>query len=313
MKRTTALLRLALLALACLLVAAGGGCKTAETPQPQSGDFADPQRVTILGYSGDAMEPFISRDGKYLFFNNSNDPAVDTNLHWAERIDDLTFQYKGEIGGVNTTKLDGVASMDRNGVFYFVSTRSYDLTASTVYRGSFDNGTVTGVELAPGVSTATPGIVNFDAEISPDGQTLYFVESRFSASGQPQTADILTATWNGSAFVRDSNSTTIMEEVNRSKNLEYAPAISASGLELFFTRLEGSSPVLYVSTRTDASSPFGAPRKITAATGFVEGPTLSPDEKSLYYHKREGDRFVIYRVTRPSATTQVDSPSDLVV
>jgi len=192
-----------------------------------------------------------------------------------------------------------VASMDRNGVFYFVSTRSYDQTASTIYRGSFANGNVTSIDLAPGVSTATPGIVNFDAEISPDGQTLYFVDSRFSASGQPQTADILIATWNGSTFVRDSNSATVMKQVNTSKNLQYAPAISSSGLELFFTRLVESSPVLYVATRTDASSPFGAPRKITAATGFVEGPTLSPGEKSLYYHKREGSLFVIYRVTRP--------------
>jgi hypothetical protein len=75
--------------------------------------------------------------------------------------------------------------------------------------------------------------------------------------------------------------------------------ISASGLELFFTRLEGSSPVLYAAARTDASSPFGMARKILAATGFVEGPTLSPDEKSLYYHKREGNLFVICRVTRP--------------
>jgi hypothetical protein len=41
------------------------------------------------------------------------------------------------------------------------------------------------------------------------------------------------------------------------------------------------------------------PRRIQAATGFVEGPTLSPDEKSLYYHKRESSLFVIYRVTRP--------------
>ena len=40
-------------------------------------------------------------------------------------------------------------------------------------------------------------------------------------------------------------------------------------------------------------------QKITAATGFVEGPALSPDEDSLYYHKREGNLFVIYRVTRP--------------
>ena len=299
MRKVLVILRLPLLALASLLIAIGGGCEKAKAPGPQPGDFANPQRVTILGYSGDAMEPFISRDGKYLFFNNSNDPAVDTNLHWAERIDDLTFQYKGEIGGVNSTKLDGVASMDRNGVFYFVSTRSYDQTASTVYRGSFDNGTVTRLDLAPGVSTSTPGIVNYDAEISPDGKTLYFVESRFSASGQPQTADILIATWNGSAFARDSNSATVMRQVNTSKSLEYAPAISTSGLALFFTSLEGSSPAIYAATRTDTSSPFGAPQKITAATGFVEGPTLSPDEKSLYYHKREGGLFVIYRVTRP--------------
>jgi protein tyrosine phosphatase (PTP) superfamily phosphohydrolase (DUF442 family) len=51
--------------------------------------------------------------------------------------------------------------------------------------------------------------------------------------------------------------------------------------------------------RTDTSSPFGVPRKIQAATGFVEGPALLPDEKSLYYHKREDNLFVIYRVTRP--------------
>ncbi len=291
------ILRTVLVLLACLLVALGGGCKPAETPGPQPDDFANPQQVTILGYSDHAMEPFISRDGKYLFFNNSNDPDVDTNLHWAERIDDLTFQYQDEISGVNTTALDAVASMDRNGIFYFVSTRSYDQTSSTIYRGSFDNGTISGVDLAPGVSTATLGIVNFDAEISPDGNTLYFVESQFGSSG-PQNANILIATWDGSTFVRDSNSAAILKQVNTSKNLEYAPAISASGLEMFFTRLEGSSPALYVATRTDASSPFGTSRKITAATGFVEGPTLSPDEKSLYYHKREGSLFVIYRVTR---------------
>ena len=99
--------------------------------------------------------------------------------------------------------------------------------------------------------------------------------------------------------MRVSNSATIMKQVNTSSSLEYAPAISSSGLELFFTRLEGSNAVLYTATRTDTSSPFGVPKRIRAATGFVEGPTLSPDEKSLYYHKREGSLFVIYRVTRP--------------
>jgi len=114
-----------------------GGPSGGVPPSGQATEWANPQRVAILGYDGDAMEPFFSRDGEYLFFNNSNDPHVNTNLHWAVRVDDLTFPYKGEIGGVNTAALEGVPSMDRSNNFYFVSTRSYNQTASTIYRGIF--------------------------------------------------------------------------------------------------------------------------------------------------------------------------------
>jgi hypothetical protein len=284
--------------LAFILAGCGGGDSGGSSTPSQTEDFADPQRVTILGYSDHAMEPFIARDGRYLFFNNSNDPAVNTNLHWAERIDDLTFQYRGEIGGVNTPALEGVPSMDRNNVFYFVSTRDYNQTLSTIYRGTFANGVISGIELVSGLSALTPGMVNFDAEISPDGNTLYFVDSQFSG-GVPVTADIVIAERSGTGFSRLGNSAAILQQVNTPSLLEYAPSISASGLELFFTRLEGSDAAIYTATRTDTSSPFGAPRKIQAITGFAEGPTLSPDEKSLYYHKRESNLFVIYRVTRP--------------
>jgi hypothetical protein len=85
---------------------------------PYTAMFSPPRRVSIRGYSGDAMEPFLSRDGKYLFFNNLNDPHTNTNVYRAERIDDLTFQFKGEIGGVNTSSLEGVPSMDRHSRFY---------------------------------------------------------------------------------------------------------------------------------------------------------------------------------------------------
>ena len=34
--------------------------------------FDTPRIVTIQGYGDDAMEPFLSRDGKLLFFNNLN-------------------------------------------------------------------------------------------------------------------------------------------------------------------------------------------------------------------------------------------------
>lgn len=63
------------------------GCAAATTQvAPDSHAFANPQPVALLGYDGDAMEPFLSRDGRYLLFNNRNDPSVNTNLHFAERV-----------------------------------------------------------------------------------------------------------------------------------------------------------------------------------------------------------------------------------
>jgi Tol biopolymer transport system component len=292
-------MRCLLAALCGLLVACEPGAQAPPAP-PAPEDFANPQRVTITGYVGDAMEPFVSPDGRLLFFNNLNDPSVDTNLHWAERVDELTYRYLGELAGANSKQLDGVASLDREGTFFFVSTRSYAETASTLYRGRFAAGEVSGVELVPGVSTSTPGIVNFDAEISRDGSTLYFVEGRFAAgSPVPASADILIATRDGNRFTRTAEGAVILRAVNSLDALEYAPAISASGLELVFTRLAGSDAALYAATRLSTSSSFGPPRRIAAITGFAEGPTFSPDEKSLYYHQRDAVQFVLYRVSRP--------------
>jgi len=286
-------------------------CSRSQAPgaaEPTTAAFQNPQRVAIEGYDGEAMEPFVSRDGKFLFFNNLNEPKVNTNLYWAERVDDLHFKYRGEVGGVNTAALEGVPSMDRDGNFYFVSNRSYDQTASTLYRGKFANGALTGVELVPGVSLAKPGIVNFDAEISADGNTLYFVESEFSIFREPKFAHILEAHRSGDTFVRDPASAAMMRAINDDKvsKLNYAPAISASECELFFTRVGAQGPAIYVAERGGKTQAFEEPKRLAAITGFVEGPTLSRDEQSLYYHKKEDGRLVLYRVTRTPPAPSAD-------
>lgn len=279
------------------------GCKQGATvANSQTADdykaFINPQRVSIRGYSGDAMEPFITQDGRYLFFNNLNDPKVNTNLHYAERVDDVTFDYKGEIGGVNTDALEGVPSLDGDGNFYFVSTRSYSQTFSTVYRGRFVKGFVTDVALVSGVSKGKLGQVNFDAEISADGNTLYFVDGIFNGGVIPVSADIVVAYKHGSEFMRANNNDALFARVNTTDALEYAPCISQDERELFFTRLKNNQTGIYRAVRQNKEAAFGTPRKISVRDGFAEAPTLSPDEKSLYYHKKEGNNFVIYRVTR---------------
>jgi hypothetical protein len=270
------------------------------------GVFTNPEPVTIEGYTQDAMEPFVSPDGNYLFFNNSNS-ARPTNLYYATRIDDLTFQFQGEINGANSggMTLSAVPSMDMNNTFYFISDRSYPATLSTIYSGTFLAGSVSNVALVQGVSKDKLGDVNFDQCISPDGRTLYFVDGVFSGGASvPAAASIAIAKRHGGHFVRLKNSAEIMRKIN-THDLNYAPDVSKSGLEFFFTRIpkQGSQPipppVIYTATRSKTSNPFGAPRKIEAITGFAEAAALSPDEKSLYFHLKVSGTYVIYRVTRP--------------
>lgn len=260
--------------------------------------FEHPEPVTIRGYSGDAMDPFLTRDGQYLLFNDLNVPSVSTDLHYARRIDDVTFEYQGEIEGTNTPAHEASPTIDRNNVLYFVSTRSYGQTLSTIYRGHFSNGHVAGVQLVPGVSRERSGIVNFDVEVNADGDTLYLVDSQI-VGGVRQSAEIVIAVRHETGFERLYDSSRIMEKVN-SDALQYAPCVSSDGLTLFFTRAQRGmrDAAIYMATRRDASLPFGRPTRLTGLDGFVEAPALSSDERSLYYHKNEGGRFVIYRATR---------------
>ena len=287
----------------CAALAGCGGSSSpggGSTPAPYT-TFVNSVPVTIAGYAGDAMEPFISKDGQYLFFNNRNDPSIDTQLYYASRVDDRTFTFLGPVPGVNGPALDAVASLDGLGNFYFVSTRSYAATLSTIYSGQFSSGGVGNVAPVSGVSLNRAGAVNFDAEISADGQTLWFDDGEYSATGALQAAGIAIAGRQGAGFVRRADSAALLATVNAA-GLNYAPSISADGTELFFTRLDsassGAQSSIYRATRPDPGSPFGPPALVAAASGFVEAPSLSGDGHFLYFHKLVNGSFVIHRLQR---------------
>jgi hypothetical protein len=245
------------------------------------------------------MEPFLSRDGRVMFFNNRNDPKIDTDLFWAERIDGLDFRFRGPLAGANSRDLDAVASMDANGAFYFVSSRDYAATGALIHRGRFKDGVVDDVTVVQGLaSKARPGF-NFDAEISADGERLYYVESR---RGE-HASRLAIADRRGGGFVKDPRSDELLRAVN-GPGMVYAPATSADGLELFFTRAAPKlivlldEPKIYESRRRSVQEPFGPPVRIEAIRGFAEAPTIAPDGLSLYYHARVDGRYRLYRVTR---------------
>ena len=43
-------------------------------PDPADTSFEAPRAVVLRGYGGDAMEPFVTRDGRWLLFNTRNGP-----------------------------------------------------------------------------------------------------------------------------------------------------------------------------------------------------------------------------------------------
>lgn len=274
--------------------------KNESGPESRLIKFETPQPVTINGYSADIMEPFLSADGETLFFNNSNHPSVNTNLHIAKRINDVTFEYQGELKGVNSESLDGVATMDNSNNFYFVSTRSYNQTLATIYTGQFENDSVSNITLVIGISKNQAGWVNFDVEVSKDGNFLYFVDGRFDENGGPYEADIAIAERTDAGFQRISPD--LLKNINTSA-LEYAACLSSDMLELYFTRVdapisETSMPKIYVSTRESVSRPFRKPYRIEMIDGFVEAATISPNNQIIYYHKLEGQKYVLYMVRK---------------
>ena len=277
------------------LAGCGGASGLPADPDP----FTNPRPVALVGYAGVAMEPALSPDGQTLLFNDSNAPGADTNLHWATRVDDLTFDYRGPVTAANSNVLDGVPSLDLAGNLYFVSLRSYAQTNATVYRSQFAGGVATEPILVPGLTSVFPWVI-FDAFISADGTQLWFAEGNYATSSLGAAYLRLAVRQGDGSFARSSD-TTLLEAVNQLGAAQYAPAVSADGLELYFTRLTGTGTTtgIYRSHRPNTASPWGAPAPIEALVGgVVEAATPTPDGKALYYHRLVGPTYRLERVTR---------------
>ncbi len=281
------------------------GCSSSNEEEPivdTTIQFGSPQRVTVQGYDGQIMEPFLSRDGNTLFFNNLNNPSVDTNLHWSTRLSNTEFEYQGELQGVATESLEGVPTMDQNNTMFYVYTGDYFETLQSIYTGNYSEGSLTDISVVENLSLNVPGWINFDVEVSNDGQSLYFVDGRYDENGGPYEANFSIARKNGNEFQRDPGSTMLLANIN-TDDLEYAAAISKNELELYFTRIIGAISVnseahIYIATRAATNLPFSEPQEITEITGFVEGPTFSADDNGIYYHKKENGVFVLYYIEK---------------
>ena len=278
-----------------------------EAPAATYEGFSSPEQVSLAGYEGSAMEPEISPDGRYLLFNTSNVAPNIPQLELATRTGADAFEFDGPLPGEGVNEvgqLSGTPSLDREGDLYFVSPRFYAETLSTAFAGRFLAGSVSGVHPLEGISGETPGIVDFDVSVSPDGASIFASVGDYR-TGSLSAAHIALYERSGAAFVPDPASAHLLHAVNRVGALDYAAAVSSDGLELFFTRAipakKGAKgqPAIYRAARSRTTKPFGHIQRVGAITGFAEAPSLSDDGGTLYYHALIAGAFRIMSVTRP--------------
>ena len=263
--------------------------------------FGPEIKVFISGYSGDAMEPFLSPDGATLFFNSLND-GVQTRLYYATRVDDSTFTYIGEVNGANepnNPQLNAVASLDTTGNFLWVSTRGYPVNMDNLHRGNYSGGTVTNVNRVHGTFYVyQPGWIIMDAAVTHDGNELYYCNAFFDTCNGPCKASLgIASRVNDSTFNTTANSATILQHVNDTNYRVYAPQLSANGLELYFTRLLNGSfnTEICVSVRATAADTFSSPQVLVAEFPNVpEAATVDSSASLMYYHKKTNGTFTIY-------------------
>jgi hypothetical protein len=260
-------------------------------------------KVTINGYTLDAMEPHISPDGNALFFNSLNSGGT-TSLYYAAKVNDSTFNLVGLVPVVNETVtpyLNAVASLDTADNFYWVSLRGYPADIHNLHRVKFGTTGPTNFGRVYGnFNINAPGYIIMDAAISYEGDYLYYCNSYFNSCsfGMPCSSRMGVAQKvNDSTFNYLPNTNAIFTNVNDTSYIVYAPFVTPDGLELYFSRALVGVPQteVCVSVRSNTLSAFSTPTTmITSLNNVPEAPTLTTNKNVLYYHKKSAGFFNIF-------------------
>lgn len=273
--------------------------------------FKTVRPIELSGYDDNAMEPEISPSGETLFFNNSNATGVHSKLHYAVRKSDCLFQYQGDLKGTFSDTKDLAPAIDENNNFYFTSLREYGKSSlRTLFKGTFAGDDVSGVHALDGnVASTIPGWLNMDCDVSADGKLFIYSMARFRAGEHiPRQSNLIIAEIVDGKAVQNKDSDFYLKRINTDE-LEYAPAISKGGLELYFTRAtiaqEGQDRSnnlvrIMVATRDSLKEPFSKPRKVAGfgnEKDVVEGVTTTADGKTLYFHKLVDGVYKIFVAT----------------
>lgn len=216
--------------------------------------FSPAKLVSINGAPSIQASPFLSADGKSLYFVTSKTQgSTDRDIWVASRTDvkSLTFSGAQALAGINSASPENAPWVSQDGAtLLFTSARSNGAGDNDIWMAIWSASTAQ-FNTPTNLSAVNSRYRDGSAILSKDGLTLYFSSDRGS-SGVGES-DIWTAT-RDAITETDFETLSALSAVN-SASKETDPVLSQDETELFFISDRSGDPQIWRATRSCAPAP----------------------------------------------------------
>lgn len=197
-----------------------------------NGEWQQPEPVSFSSDQWSDLDPFLSPDGKQLFFVSTRPaPGTAKNIKnmdiWVATRKSDGWSEPFWISRVNSAGKEGSPSVDRLGNLYFFSDRVNGANRNMIYEARLIRGEY--AEPVPLPAPVNSGVSDTSPFISPDGNALLFYSTRPGGFGK---ADLYVAFKRHRKWDKVKN---LGPQVN-GPDSEYNPAVAPDGECLFFGR-----------------------------------------------------------------------------
>ena len=199
-----------------------------------NGAWQEPERLSISGDAWSDLDPFVSPDGKRLFFiSTRSDPTMTSESGqrgmdiWVAIRSGAEWSNPHRLENVNSEAKEGSPSVTRNGTLYFFSDRQGGAGKNALYESRLIRGHYERAVFLPAAINAGPS--DTSPFISPNGKTLLFYSTRSGGFGK---ADLYVSSKKHGQWTTSVN----LGPLVNSADSDYNPSVSPDGREFFFGR-----------------------------------------------------------------------------
>jgi hypothetical protein len=198
------------------------------------GVWQEPEKLPISGDTWSDLDPFVSPDGKQLFFVSTRPDVGAASASSKKDMDIWVASRSGaewntprRLENVNSEGKEGSPSVARDGTLYFFSDREGGSGKNALYESRLVSGRYEPAKRLPSVVNAGPS--DTSPFIAPNGKTLLFYSTREGGFGK---ADLYVSYKKHGKWTASAN----LGSIVNSADSDYNPAVSPDGQELFFGR-----------------------------------------------------------------------------